>query len=176
MMGYEELKTEAIILLRHIMVPLTFGLAAHFSCEPRARLWHRTLRKSTISPPPVVFPLAWLGCYVSLGFATYRAAKSGAGEIEAITYLLHLTMVNAWNPIFFLFRRLEMAAQLLVVIIATTPVLIMQMFSWDNIAGAVLVPYYGWLMLLTHLSFYMDNNNPGPHFGTEDDEAHCKTQ
>ncbi len=173
---------EAMILVRHMLLPLTMGLAAHFSVEPRARHWHRTLRKSHWTPPPVAFPLVWLGCYLNLGFATYRAAAAGAGTHQAVLYLLHLVLVNTWNPVFFALRRLRAAASLLAVIVTTTPFLIYQMATWDTLSALVLLPYYCWLLLLAHLSFYMAEHNPGPHFGPVKDELmnahdaapHCK--
>jgi len=159
------------LMLQHVAFPLLVGLGCHFTVEPGARRWHRTLRKSGWTPPPVAFPIVWLLCYVNLGFASYRTMKSGGGSIPQVAgYVCHVLAVNAWNPLFFRLRKLKYAAYLLAGIIATTPLLLIEIAFWDTIAAAMLFPYYLWLLLLCHLSFYMAHHNPGPHFGFLKDE------
>lgn len=113
----------------------------------------------------------WLVSYANLGFASYRAAKAGAGRVQAAAYVLHVIAVNVWNPVFFVTRRLRVAAGLLGVIVVTTPILLVEVALWDALAALVLLPYYAWLLLMAHLSAYMAAHNPGPHFGAVKDEV-----
>ncbi len=160
-----------IPLFAYLAAPVIVGLTAHFSVEPFARRWHRTLRKSEWTPPPAAFPAVWLCNYLCLGYASFRVTKAGGTSLHAVGYVAHVLLLNAWNPVFFHSRRLGLALWIMGILIVTTPVLIWEAACRDLLAGLTLVPYYAWLLLMTHLSHFMWRNNPGPHFGAMKDEV-----
>lgn len=158
-------------LAAFLAIPLVAGCITHYTVEPASRSWVATLRRSELTPPPAAFPIVWLINYLNLGFASYRIIKAGGGNAQIVAYIAHLLVLNAWNPICLVTRRLGLAFCIMLLLLTTTPVLIWEFSCWDRLAGIVLMPYYLWLALLTHLSHYMWINNPGPQFGFVKDEV-----
>eukprot|EP00171_Calliarthron_tuberculosum_P009721 IDg9721t1 len=157
-------------LTAFLVFPLVVGCAVQFSTEPPARAWHRTLRKSEFTPPPAAFPIVWVINFLNMGFASYRVVKAGGGNAQTIIYLAHVALLNSWNLVIFLTRRLGLSFCIMMLLITSTPLLILEFASWDRLAGIVLLPYYLWLLLLSHLSYFLWAYNPGPQFGIAKDE------
>lgn len=162
---------EGILLVALLFAPLVTGALVHFSVEPGARHWHRRLRKSSIAPPPVVFPLMWISNYLCIGYASFLVAKKSWGVPFAVAHLFHLVLLNSWNPIFFTLRRIDMALCVMVALNITVPILMFAAASIAPMAAIITVPYYLWILLSTYLTFYMWKMNPGPHFGFNKDEV-----
>lgn len=158
-------------LTAFLLFPLIVGCAVQFTCEPPARAWHRTLRKSEFTPPPAAFPIVWLINFLNMGYASYRVVKAGGGNAQTIAYLAHVLIINSFNFTIFTTRRLGLSFFIMICIIASTPLLVLEFASWDRLAGIVLLPYYLWLLLLSHLSYYLWMYNPGPQFGAVKDEV-----
>ena len=145
--------------IAHIAFLLLLGLVSHFSVEPGAREWHKTLQKSKLTPIPAVFFLLWAVSYVCLGTASYKLAASGAGSSFFALYLANLLCLNAWNVIFFQMRYIQAAAVLLVCLSIKTVFLIVQVEQVDASTAAWLLPYFAWLLFVAYLSMFMAIRN-----------------
>lgn len=170
------------LLATLLFTPLALGLLSFFSVEPRARPWHRTLRKSTFTPPNIAFPTVWLINYLSMGYASYLVVKAwrvsnvsqSMKDVVALMYLTHLLLISLWNPVFMALRSIQLAFFILLAVDILVPSLIVCAANVSPMAAAICVPYFAWLLLCTYLTYYMYQANPGPHFSPTKEQVVCR--
>jgi translocator protein len=151
-------------IMRHwkslvVFLVITFAAAATGTLSaPDA--WFNALSKPWFNPPTWVFPPVWTALYVLMAIAAWRVYRvSGFGSAIAL-WIAQLVCNAAWTPLFFGWHRVDLAfadiALLVLLIIATT----VAFFRRDRIAGALMVPYLGWVGFATALTFAIWRLNP----------------
>jgi translocator protein len=117
--------------------------------------WFAALAKPPILPPPWVFPVAWTILYVLIGLslAMLLHARGARNRDKAlILFALQLLLNFAWPPVFFIFHKVDLALAILAAMIV---ILIFQIFVLWKIriwAGALLLPYFSWLLFALTLT------------------------
>ncbi|MFN3608968.1 MAG: TspO/MBR family protein [Hyphomonas sp.] len=131
--------------------------------------WYRALEKSSLNPPDWVFGPAWALIYaLAVISATigWRTMKSSAER----AWLLSLFFVNAvlnvaWSGVFFTLRRPDWAMGELIALWISVACLIVFLGRRSRMAGALLVPYLGWVSLAGWLNYKVVALN-GPFGGS----------
>jgi len=132
---------------------LIVGMAAFFGAQFEPGAWYEALRKPPLTPPNWVFGPAWSVLYLAIavaGWLVWRARRS-----EPLALALwggQLALNAAWSLLFFGLQRPGLAlleiGVLFVVIVATTAVF----FRVRFLAGALLLPYAGWVAFAAYLN------------------------
>lgn len=78
-------------------------------------------------------------------------------------YIIHLTLLNSWGPVFFTLRRIDWALNVLLMLDLSASVLLASLSTLAPFAAALCLPYFCWLLELTYLNIYMFRNNADPH-------------
>lgn len=157
-------ESESPLLLTALLFgPLLLGVFQQLATEPPARAWHRSLHKSPCRPPGYVFPIAWVWCYLSMGYASYLVytdvPPSAARTAVAVLYASHQVLLNSWGLCFFTIRRIDYALNVIVALDMLLAVLLVAITSLLPFAAALCLPYFCWLLELTYLNMYMFRNN-----------------
>lgn len=95
-----------------LAAPLVGGQVASLSTLGGVGGWYQTINKPKWTPNPAVFPLAWGLLYLSMGYARYLVWEEGgfAAQARALAWYLSQLILNlGWQPLFFLFKRLDLA-------------------------------------------------------------------
>jgi benzodiazapine receptor len=110
--------------------------------------WYASLVKPAWTPPNAVFGPAWTLLYVLMGLAAWRvwrrAGFGGAGAPLAL-FILQLGLNALWSYLFFGLRRPDLAFFDIVVLWTSILVLVTLFWRLDRGAGALLLPYLGWV-------------------------------
>ena len=111
--------------------------------------WYAQLRKPRWNPPNWLFGPAWT---VILGLWAWAAGLSWQGAADASGHrtVLVLFSVNAllhllWSPLFFKFRRPELALYEMVVLLGSLVALLICLPAYSVTASWLLVPYTAWV-------------------------------
>lgn len=125
--------------------------------------WFAALQKPAIYPPPQVFGIVWSVLYVMIGlsFALVCAAWGAKGRLLAIIlFVIQLVLNFAWSPLFFMFHELRAALYLLgaIDLFVLLNLLAAWRVRWQ--AGALLLPYLGWVAFATVLNWQFLELNP----------------
>lgn len=126
-------------------------------------LWYQALRKSDMTPPDWVFPIAWSALYVMMGLALSlilhaRGAPSRGLAIGLFAAQLAVNLI--WSPIFFgghqVFNALLVIGVMFVLAVATTLVFgrVRRGAAW------LMVPYLVWIVFAGALNFRIHQLNP----------------
>lgn len=138
-------------------MPVIGGSLAGWIANRKAQDKYKKLEQPSFSPPGAVFPIAWTTLYGLMGLAKYRvneknlANQMGGGALSL--YEMQLGLNYVWSFLFFKWNLrgtalVEMSA-LLGTILATT----YQFYKRDRVAGSLMIPYIGWVILAFSLNY-----------------------
>ena len=117
--------------------------------------WYDKLNKPSFNPPSSVFGPVWTGLYGAMAGSAWLVSRAEASDRQqrALKLFAGQLVLNAvWTPLFFGAKApaaalVEISA-LLVAVVATTGA----SFAVRPAAGALLVPYVGWVAFATVLN------------------------
>lgn len=125
--------------------------------------WFDALEKPDFMPPGWVFGAAWTVLYIfnGLSLALILHARGARNRTRAIVlFVLQLLLNYSWSPVFFALHDMEMALRIVAAMVVITAVLIAIAWRIRPLAGALLLPYLGWLIFATALTWSIIGLNP----------------
>jgi tryptophan-rich sensory protein len=138
-------------------VALCFAVAAAGGAATATSVetWYAGLAKPAFNPPDWVFGPVWTALYLMIAFAGWRVwrrrGKSGAWLALGV-WGLQLFLNLSWSLVFFGARMIGAALAEIVVLLAAILVAAALFWRIDRVAGALLVPYAGWVGFATVLN------------------------
>ncbi|MDT9598253.1 TspO/MBR family protein [Sphingosinicella rhizophila] len=125
--------------------------------------WFDALYKPEIMPPGWVFGAAWTSLYILLGLALAMVlnAHGARGRGLAISlFLVQLLLNYAWSPVFFALHKVD-TAFLIILVMLTLSIVVTLLFARIRSGAAwLMVPYVGWLVFASVLTYQVDQLNP----------------
>ncbi len=125
--------------------------------------WYMALQKPALTPPGIVFPIAWTSLYILMGFAAALIlhARGGKGRGLALALFAAQFALNlAWTPLFFGMHQVGAA---LLVIVAMLVLAILTTILFGRIrplAAWLMVPYLVWISFAGVLTWRIGQLNP----------------
>lgn len=117
---------------------------------------YQSLNQPPLSPPGIVFPIAWGILYALMGLAAgliyLNRGETQTREQALIYYGVQLAINFSWSIIFFRFRAFWLGV--VIILILDLLVLITRRYfsKLSRAAGWLLVPYLLWLLYATYLT------------------------
>lgn len=120
--------------------------------------WYLDLNRSLLTPPNYVFGYVWTVLYTMIGIAgwiIWRAPETE--EIHSIkkVFIIQLILNWCWTPLFFGLHLTGVALACLVGLVVTTALIILKTHKQLTYVTFLLLPYLCWLLLATHLNWYI---------------------
>lgn len=140
------------VLLRYalfITVVVGLGMLVGIFANAGMYPWYGDINKSTLTPPPFVFPIAWTTLYTLMGAAAawQNGQKDWAGlRLFAIQLALNL----AWSFVFFTFHQITLAFVWIIALLIAVILWVRSITSrsWQMTQ----IPYIAWLCFASYLS------------------------
>jgi tryptophan-rich sensory protein len=126
--------------------------------------WFDALQKPGFMPPGWLFPVAWTTLYVLLGVALAMVLAEPASARRSAALLLffaQLALNFAWSPLFFAGHDIALAKIVIFVMAAIAAAAAGQFRRLRPLAGALMLPYLGWLIFAAALTAAIESLNPG---------------
>jgi tryptophan-rich sensory protein len=117
--------------------------------------YYTRLRKPPFTPPPAAFGPVWTTLYLMMGVAAWLMWREGLSRLSGLAFGLfaaQLALNFAWSLIFFGQHRIGAALIEIVALWLTIAATIVAFWSIRPLAGALLVPYLGWVSVATYLN------------------------
>lgn len=138
--------TAAVLLTAYICSALTqIGLTG----------WYDSFAKPELTPPNIVFPIAWSIIYVLLVLAAFIALRDGdsAQRNKANNlFITQLALQILWCFSFFAQGQLALAMAVIILLDITVYKMITVFMKIRKLSGWLLYPYYWWLIFATFLN------------------------
>ena len=114
---------------------------------------YNDLIKPILSPPGIVFPIAWTIIYLLIGIS-YTLLKE-KGKVPKETQQLYYTQLifnYLWTFIFFVFRLRLLSVLWIIILDVLVIVMTYQFYKQNKLSGILLIPYVLWLLFATYLN------------------------
>jgi tryptophan-rich sensory protein len=148
-------------LLAFILVTLLIGAGANIFTQPSIPTWYAALHHPSIAPPNWVFAPVWTTLYMLMAVAAWRVWRiTGTRSREMAAYGVQLALNFAWSAIFFAAHRIGLALVENIALDLGVLVTMLLFYRRDRIAGALFLPYLGWVLFATVLTYAFWLLNP----------------
>ena len=116
---------------------------------------YNTLNKPPLSPPSIVFPIAWSILYLLMGISIYiiMQSKRKLKKNARLIYYIQLVTNALWTPIFFGFKEYFLAFLWILMLIVFVITMILTFYKISKKAAYIQIPYLLWLLFASYLNF-----------------------
>lgn len=152
---------KAIYIIIPIVICFLIGLTASYLQSDAIDNWYPYLNKPSLTPPNIVFPIAWSIIYLCMGISAGLILIADTPKKKTLITLFCIQLVFnfAWSLLFFYFRSplLGMIDILLLDILVT--VYAVKSYPVRKASSILFWPYIVWIYFATYLNVYIFLNN-----------------
>ena len=143
-----------------IPVVLTFavGMLGSYLQGEALTEWYPMLEKSPLTPPPILFPIAWSILYLLIGISLGTLLVRGDVSLTKM-WLLQLLLNFLWSVCFFALHSPFLGFVVILVLDVTVFAYIIYAACRRPIAAWLFAPYMLWLIFATYLNGWIYINN-----------------
>lgn len=149
--GFFIKSNEKLKKIVHALLPLIIGGIVGIITSNAIN--YNNLVKPALSPPAIVFPIAWTIIYLLIGLS-YTLLKE-KGEIPKETKQLYYTQLlfnYLWTFLFFVFELRLLSVLWIIILDVLVICMTYQFYKQNKLSGILLIPYVLWLIFTTYLN------------------------
>ena len=140
------------------------GLIGSVFTTPAIPTWYATLEKPPFTPPNWLFAPAWITLYLLMGISASLVWQRGLADrrnrAALITFLVQLMLNALWSVAFFGLESPLYGIIVIVVLWIAIALTMAKFFRISTLAGALLLPYIGWVSFAAILNVCIFMLNP----------------
>lgn len=143
-------------LTRNVVIPVVGGSIIGYFANRNTQEQYAKLKKPSFSPPGIAFPIAWTALYTMMGVANYRVEmKQDRQQDDTATslYDVQLGLNFLWSFLFFKWNLRGTALIEMTIMLGAIALTTYEFNKVDRTAGALMVPYIGWVMFALTLNY-----------------------
>lgn len=125
--------------------------------------FYRQLSLPQWAPPSWLFAPAWTLLYILMGVAAWLTWREGGfrkARAALILFLIQLVVNALWTWLFFVWHRGALAFSEILILWALIAGTLIAFWRVRPLAGALLVPYLGWVTFASALNYAVWQRNP----------------
>lgn len=136
---------------KSILVPLIVGGVVGFITSKYMNL--DTLNKPFLTPPSIVFPIAWGILYVLMGISYGILKDKGLTDKKIdIVYYVQLGINALWSIFFFVFKWRLFAFLWILLLLASVITMTVEFYKKNKTSGLLQIPYILWIVFASYLN------------------------
>lgn len=136
--------------LFYLFLPLVGGGVVGFIMKDA--IDYSSLNKPLLSPPSIVFPIAWTIIYLLIGIAYLIYQKNNNNKETIRIYYIQLFLNFLWSIIFFNLKWRLFSIIWIILLIVTVVILMKKFKIEEKISYYLFIPYLLWLLFATYLN------------------------
>ena len=141
-----------------ILLAFAAGFIGSYIQSPAIEQWYPTLIKSPLTPPSIVFPIAWSVLYLLMGLSIgVMIARDDMSVVRL--WLLQLIVNFLWSVVFFAMRSPLLGLIVILILDVLVFTYTIYAFGRSRAAGWLFIPYLLWLLFATYLTGYIYLHN-----------------
>lgn len=110
------------------------------------------IEKPPLSPPKLVFPIAWSILYLLIGISYYLYRKKDYNKQTIKLYYTGLLFNALWSIIFFVLKLRLISIIWIIALVILTILLFISYKKQNKISAYLLIPYLIWLIYATYIN------------------------
>ncbi|MEK4026141.1 MULTISPECIES: TspO/MBR family protein [unclassified Sporosarcina] len=144
-------------LTKSILIPVVGGSVIGWLANRNTQEQYAQLDKPTFSPPGPVFPIAWTALYTVMGVANYRVEQKQEmlqkKDSATPLYDVQLGLNFLWSFLYFKWNLRGTALVEMTILLGAIAMTAYEFNKTDRTAGALMIPYIGWVMFALTLNY-----------------------
>lgn len=120
--------------------------------------WYQTLHRSSLTPPPIVFPIVWSILYAMIaiaGWSLWQQRGKPLAKTALGFYAAQMVLNWSWSPLFFNFHQITLSFYCIILMALLTLITILLTFNRFKLSSILLMPYFLWLIFASYLNAVM---------------------
>ena len=113
---------------------------------------YSTIKKPPLSPPGVLFPIAWSILYILMGISLLMVLKEQPSHKTRNIFIYQITVNYIWPILFFKLKLYVISALWIVLLLYLVINMIVLFKDIKKIAGYLQFPYFIWLLFALYLN------------------------
>ena len=113
---------------------------------------YANLNQPPLSPPGIVFPIAWSILYLLMGIRYYLYRKNYKDNKTIVPHYLNLYFNLTWTFIFFVFKLRGLSILWIIILIGIVLLLIKEFWQTKRASAYCFILYLLWLIFATYLN------------------------
>jgi tryptophan-rich sensory protein len=144
----------ALAFLGFLALCLLAGYLGSLATRPNIPDWYAALEKPPLTPPNVLFPVAWTILYITMAVSAWLVWRAaGSRRWSALTpFFVQLALNVAWSFAFFAARSPLAGVVVIALLIAAIGWTIRRFHGISRPSALLLVPYLAWVVFATYLN------------------------
>ena len=141
--------------LFYILLTEAVGLIGGLLIREGTEIYSTTISKPPLSPPAIVFPIAWTVLYALMGISAARISLSEPSALRKralYIYFVQLAFNFFWSIIFFNFQAFLPAFFWLLALWGLILLMILRFKKIDRTAAFLQIPYLVWVTFAGYLN------------------------
>lgn len=147
---------QAVGLVASIALVAVVALIGGMWADTGSDSWYSSLEQPDWNPPDAAFGLVWSALYLAMAGAAWlvwrRCDRLAERRVALAVYGVQLALNLGWTGVFFGLQRPGWALVEISVLALAVAVTIGLFWNLDRIAGALLLPYLGWVVFAASLN------------------------
>ena len=146
---------QIVTIIVSIIITEALGFTVGMLTREGTRIYADTMVKPPLSPPALLFPIAWTLLYALMGAGVamiINSESSGFRTLGIVLYLAQLFFNLAWCFIFFTFKNYSGALAWIIILFILVVLMTLVFHRVSHIAAYIQIPYIIWLMFATYLN------------------------
>ena len=141
-------------LIYYIIITFLIGVVPSIPTFKTMSMY-QTINKPALSPPSIVFPIAWTILYLLMAISIYKINNTSDKKIPKANLIYYLQLiVNAlWTPIFFGLKAYLFSYIWIIILIILVVTMIITFYKIDKTAAYLQIPYLLWLIFASYLNY-----------------------
>lgn len=115
--------------------------------------FYKDLNKPPLSPPGILFPIAWAIIYVLMSISLYIVTNDDGNNTKYYAiYIIQLLVNSIWTLIFFGFKMYLFDFIWIILLIILVLIMAYMFFKKNKVSAYLLIPYVLWLIFASYLN------------------------
>lgn len=150
------MKKVVIIVIAALICVSVGWISSLFQTEALS-YWYPTLNKPSLTPPNIVFPIAWTTLYILMGISIGLIITSNVPVKKFLVslFVIQLLFNFLWSIGFFYLQNPLLGLIIIVILDILVTYYIIKTYPVSKISSALFVPYLVWILFATYLNAYI---------------------
>lgn len=144
-------------IITPVLICFLVGFTASYFQSDSISTWYPQLNKPFLTPPNIIFPIAWSIIYLLIGISIGLILNSNSKEKKTLTavFAIQLFFNFTWSILFFYMQNPLLGFINIVVLDILVIYYIAKSKSVNKISAYLFVPYLLWILFATYLNGYV---------------------
>ena len=152
---------KAVAIIIPVLICFFVGLTASYFQADAIKSWYPYLNKPELTPPNIVFPIAWSIIYLCMGISIGIIFLSDSIKKQELIKLFSIQLIFnfAWSILFFYWRNPLLGFIVILILDICVSLYAIRSYSVKKVSSLLFIPYIVWIYFATYLNGYILLNN-----------------